>query len=68
MKISEINMNLNFPLVSDKSKEIINSYGVKSAFGSAKRETFLINKGGEIKHIWTKVKTKKHCRRNIRKS
>ena len=53
--------DLNFPLLSDKSKEIIKLYGVKSAFGSAKRETFLINKDGDIVHIWTKVNTKKHA-------
>lgn len=53
--------DLNFPLISDKGKEIIKSYGVKSAFGTAKRQTFLIDKGGEIKHIWTKVNTKKHA-------
>ena len=53
--------DLNFPLVSDKSKEIINKYGVKSAFGTAKRETFLINEKGEIVHIWIKVNTKKHA-------
>ncbi len=53
--------DLNFPLLSDKSKEIINLYGVKSAFGSAKRETFLISKKGEIVYIWKKVNTKKHA-------
>ena len=53
--------NLNFPLISDKSKEIINLYGVKSAFGSAKRETFLIDKNGVIQHIWTKVNTRHHA-------
>ena len=53
--------SLNFPLVSDKSKEIIKLYGVKSAFGSAKRVTFLINKKGEIVYIWKKVNTKKHA-------
>jgi peroxiredoxin Q/BCP len=52
---------LNFPLLSDKSKDIISLYGVKSAFGSAKRETFLINKKGEIVYIWKKVNTKKHA-------
>lgn len=53
--------DLNFPLLSDKSKDIINLYGVVSAFGSAKRETFLINKDGEIVFIWTKVNTKRHA-------
>ena len=53
--------SLNFPLISDKSKEIINLYGVKSVFGSAKRETFLIDKNGVIQHIWTKVNTRQHA-------
>lgn len=53
--------NLNFPLVSDKSKTIINMYGVKSAFGSAKRQTFLIDGKGIIQHIWNKVKTAQHA-------
>lgn len=52
--------DLNFPLLSDKSKEIIQAYGVKSAFGSAKRVTFLIDKSGVIQHVWTKVKTSSH--------
>ncbi|HEX3037219.1 MAG TPA: peroxiredoxin, partial [Thermodesulfobacteriota bacterium] len=33
--------NLNFPLLSDKDKNIIKSYGVESDHGSAKRVTFL---------------------------
>jgi len=53
--------SLNFPLLSDKTKSIINLYGVESAFGSAKRQTFLIDKKGVIKHIWTKVNTKQHA-------
>lgn len=52
--------NLNFPLLSDKSKEIIKAYGVKSAFGSASRKTFLIDKSGVIQHVWNKVKTASH--------
>lgn len=59
--------DLNFPLLSDKSKEIINLYGVKSAFGSAKRETFLISKKGEIVYIWKKVNTKKHAEEILEK-
>ncbi|MGI9534469.1 MAG: peroxiredoxin [Thermodesulfobacteriota bacterium] len=53
--------SLNFPLISDKSKDIINLYGVKSAFGSAKRYTFLIDRKGVIQHIWTKVNTRQHA-------
>ncbi|HSC35766.1 MAG TPA: peroxiredoxin [Thermodesulfobacteriota bacterium] len=52
--------SLNFPLLSDKSKDIIKSYGVVSDSGSAKRETFLIDKTGVIRYIWTKVKTTEH--------
>lgn len=52
---------LNFPLISDKSKEIVEKYGVKSAFGTAKRVTFLIGRDGIIKHIWNKVSTGKHA-------
>ena len=36
--------DLNFPLLSDKNKEIIKAYGVESDFGSARRVTFLIDK------------------------
>lgn len=53
--------DLNFPLLSDKSKEIIQTYGVESDFGSAKRMTFLIDKKGVIQHIWPKVKAAQHA-------
>lgn len=59
--------SLNFPLVSDKSKEIVQAYDVESAFGTASRKTFLIGKDGEIKHIWNKVKTSDHANEIIAK-
>ena len=52
--------DLNFPLLSDKSKEIIGAYGVESDYGSARRITFLIDKDGTIQHVWNKVKTASH--------
>lgn len=58
---------LNFPLLSDKSKEIVKSYGVQSAFGTASRKTFLIDKDGVIRHIWNKVKTSDHGNEVIEK-
>jgi len=58
---------LNFPLLSDKSKEIVKSYGVQSAFGTASRKTFLIDKDGVIRHIWNKVKTSDHANEVIDK-
>lgn len=53
--------DLNFPLLSDKSKAIIRTYGVESEHGSARRVTFLIDKSGAIKHIWLKVKAAQHA-------
>jgi len=58
---------LNFPLLSDKSKEIVKSYGVQSAFGTASRKTLLIDKDGVIRHIWNKVKTSDHGNEVIEK-
>jgi peroxiredoxin Q/BCP len=59
--------SLNFPLISDKSKVIVKSYGVQSAFGTASRKTFLIDKDGVIRHIWNKVKTSDHANEVIQK-
>ena len=59
--------SLNFPLVSDKNKAIVQSYGVESDYGSAKRVTFLIDKSGVIRHIWKKVNTSSHANEVIGK-
>lgn len=53
--------SLNFPLLSDKNKDIIKSYGVVSDSGSARREAFLIDKSGVIRYIWMKVNTAEHA-------
>lgn len=53
--------DLNFPLLSDKSKEVVKKYGVESARGSAKRTTFLIDKDRVVRYIWKKVNTSKHA-------
>ena len=53
--------SLNFPLLSDRSREIVDLYGVKSQRDSARRVTFLIEKGGRIAHIWKKVNTSSHA-------
>lgn len=53
--------SLNFPLVSDREKKIVELYGVKSKFGSARRVTFLIDGQGRIRHVWNKVKTSAHA-------
>ncbi len=59
---------LNFPLLSDKGKNIVNAYGVKSMFGSAKRETFLVDKSGNIRYIWEKVNADSHADEIIEKA
>ena len=53
--------SLNFPLVSDREKKIVELYGVRSKFGSARRVTFLIDGRGRIRHVWNKVKTSAHA-------
>jgi peroxiredoxin Q/BCP len=58
---------LNFPLVSDRSKNIVKAYGVESDHGSARRVTFLIDKSGTIRHIWEKVDTARHSEEVIEK-
>jgi thioredoxin-dependent peroxiredoxin len=59
---------LNFPLLSDKDKSLVKAYGVESMFGSARRETFLIDKSGNIRYIWTKVKADSHADEIIEKA
>ena len=58
---------LNFPLLADVDKKLIEDYGVwkqKSMFGKKymgiDRSTFLIDKLGKIAHIWRGVKVNGH--------
>ena len=52
--------NLNFTLVADPGRNIIDEYGVRGAFGTARRVTFLIDREGRIRHIWPKVSPRGH--------
>ena len=53
--------NLNFPILADPEKTIIQAYGVKMlALGMAKRVTFIIDKTGTIRNIVKDVNTKDH--------
>lgn len=45
------NYKLNFPLLSDSSKEVSKNYKVLSESGYAKRVTFIIDKKGEIRNV-----------------
>ena len=59
--------DLNFPLLADTDKKIIESYGVwkeKSMYGKKfmgiERTTFVIDEQGKIAHIFPKVKVDQH--------
>ena len=59
--------NLSFPLISDESGTICESYGVwkeKKNYGKTymgiERSTFLINQEGKIQKIWRNVKVNGH--------
>lgn len=47
----------DYPILSDPSKEVANSYGVLGAKGFASRWTFYIAPDGKILHIDKAVKT-----------
>ncbi len=58
---------LQFPLISDESREMLNAYGVwkqKSMYGrkyfGIERTTFVIDEKGIVRHIFEKVKVNGH--------
>src|SRR5437762_5932481 len=59
--------NLNFPLLADTEKKIVEAYGTwkeKSMYGrkymGIERTTFIIDEQGKISHIFPKVKVDEH--------
>lgn len=53
---------LEFPMVPDPEKNIINLYGAKKVTGvTAQRSTFLIDPEGRVAHVWPKVKVDGHA-------
>jgi len=59
--------NLQYPLIADEDKVVINAYGVwgpkkfmGKEFDGIHRTTFIINEDGLIEDIIAKVKTKEH--------
>jgi peroxiredoxin Q/BCP len=61
--------DLNFPVLSDESKEMLMEYGVwqeKSMYGrkymGVVRTTYIINEKGKISHIFPKVKVDGHTK------
>src|SRR6185312_11711965 len=53
-------LSLNFPILSDPSKEAATAFGVLGPKGFAQRWTFYVNKDGKIVDIDKKVSTKTH--------
>lgn len=61
------NHDLNFPLLADTEKSVVEQYGVwveKSMFGKkymgTQRDSFLVDEEGTVTHHFTKVKPPKH--------
>jgi peroxiredoxin Q/BCP len=59
--------DLNFPLLADSDKKMVEAYGVwkeKSMYGKKymgiERTTFIIDESGKIAHIFPKVKVDQH--------
>jgi peroxiredoxin Q/BCP len=66
--------NLNFPLLSDEKRRVIEKYGVwkeKRLYGrktmGVERTTFIIDENGRIAHIFRKVKVDGHVDEVIKK-
>lgn len=66
--------HLNFPLLSDPDREVIEKYGVwkeKNMYGKKmmgiERTTFIIDEEGRIHHIFPKVKVDGHVEKVLEK-
>ena len=60
--------DLNFTLLSDKSKALCRSCGIIGLTGTtAKRTTFLLDGEGRIRYIWENVSVKGHAEDVLRK-
>lgn len=53
--------NLNFPLLSDESKNVSKAYGVLNNIGIASRITFIVDKNGNIASILRDVDVNTHA-------
>jgi peroxiredoxin Q/BCP len=68
LKNFKTKQKLNFPLLSDPTRKMIESYGVwrmkkfmGRSFKGIVRSTFLIGSTGKIEEIWDGVKVKGHA-------
>ena len=53
--------NLNFPLLSDNTKQVCKEYGVLNNLGVASRITFIVDKEGKIADIIRNVDVSTHA-------
>jgi peroxiredoxin Q/BCP len=54
--------SLEFPLVPDPEKHMIDAYGAREVLGiTAKRRTFLVGPDGRIAHVWNAVTVEGHA-------
>ncbi len=53
-------LSLNFPLISDEKKELVEKFGVFN-IGKAKRTTFIIDPERNVRKVWKKVDVKTHA-------
>ncbi len=54
--------SLNFVLLSDSKKDLVNKLGIKSISGSSKRVTFILNSTGKIIKIYPNVSPAEHAK------
>ena len=53
---------LEFPLVPDPDKHVIDAYGAREVVGvTAKRRTFLVDAEGRIARVWLAVNVEGHA-------
>lgn len=52
---------LNFTLLADPDKEMIEDYGVEGRFGNAARVTFLIDEDGRVERVYRNVDPENHA-------
>lgn len=53
--------NLNFPLMADADKKVAEAFGVLQGKAFAQRQTFVIDKKGVVRKIYSKVMPAQHA-------
>lgn len=53
--------NLSYPILADSEKKVAATFGVLAANGFAQRSTFVIDKQGVVRKIYTRVMPAEHA-------